>query len=103
MPIFYKNKEVNIRKTWLLFSFFFVIIIFIGWIFAQAYGSSIILYAAVLFSVVMSITSYWYSDKIVLRMTQAEPVTRENARELYNIVENLCITAGLPVPKIYMI
>ena len=51
----------------------------------------------------MSITSFWYSDKIVLRMSKAKPVSKENARELYNIVENLAITAGLPLPKIYLI
>jgi len=51
----------------------------------------------------MSVISYWYSDKLVLAMTRAKPVTMENAPELYRIVENLCITAGLPVPKIYMI
>ncbi|KKU48571.1 zinc metalloprotease HtpX [Candidatus Uhrbacteria bacterium RIFCSPHIGHO2_12_FULL_46_13] len=103
MPTLYTNRDANIRKTWLLFTFFFGIIIGIGWLFSQAYGSSSILYIAVLFSSIMSIVSYWYSDKIVLQMTHAVPVTRENARELYNVVENLCITAGLPVPKIYMI
>lgn len=74
----------------------------IGWIFSQAYGDSSILYIAVLFSVGMSITSYWFSNKIVLKMSHAEPVTKENAKELYNVVENLAITAGLPMPKIYI-
>ena len=58
---------------------------------------------AVLFSVLMSFASYWWSDKIVLAMSGAKEVTHENAREIYHIVENLCITAGLPVPKIYII
>jgi heat shock protein HtpX len=51
----------------------------------------------------MSFGSYWWSDKIVLAMSQAKVVTHENGREIYHIVENLCITAGLPVPKIYII
>mgnify|MGYP001604612314 FL=1 len=51
----------------------------------------------------MNAAAYWWSDKIVLKMAGAKPVTRENARELYNIVENLAITAGLPVPKIYIV
>jgi heat shock protein HtpX len=58
---------------------------------------------AVIFSVGMSFASYWYSDKIVLKMANAEPVSLENARELYHIVENLAITAGIPTPKIYII
>ena len=51
----------------------------------------------------MSFLSYWYSDKIVLAMTHAKPVGFQDNSELYRIVENLCITAGLPIPKIYII
>lgn len=98
----YFHRSANIRKTWLIFTLFFAVIIGLGWIFSYIYGSSDILVFAVLFSSVMSFASYWYSDKLVLGMTHATPVTRENARELYNIVENLCITAGIPVPKIYI-
>jgi heat shock protein HtpX len=50
-----------------------------------------------------SFLSYWYSDKIVLAMTRAKEVKREENPELYRIVENLCIGAGLPLPKIYII
>ena len=61
-----------------------------------------ILVLAVLFSSVMSFVSYWWSDKIVLFMSRAREVSRENNKQIYNLVENLCITAGLPVPKIYI-
>jgi heat shock protein HtpX len=57
----------------------------------------------VIFSVVMSFGSYWWSDKIVLGMSKAKEVTHEDNREIYHLVENLCITAGLPNPKIYII
>lgn len=99
----YTHKESNIRKTWLLFTLFLIVVISIGWVFTQIYRSPDILYFAVIFSIAMSIGSYWFSDKIVLGMSHATPVSRENARELYNIVENLCIAAGLPLPKIYII
>jgi len=99
----YSHQSENIRKTWLIFSLFFIVVIGLGWIFAQAYGDPIILYFAVGFSVFMSVLSYWRSDKIVLAMVNAKPVTRENAPELYRVVENLAITAGLPTPKIYLI
>ncbi|MHA1658683.1 MAG: M48 family metallopeptidase [Promethearchaeota archaeon] len=46
--------------------------------------------------------SYWKSDKIILSMVKAERITRENNLKLFNIVENLCITDGLPMPKIYV-
>src|SRR3989344_9525422 len=99
----YANKDSNIRKTWLLFTVFFVVIIGIGWTFAQIYGDPSILYIAVIFSTLMSVVSYWYSDKIVLAMTGAELIEKSANPELYNIVENLTITAGLPMPRIYIV
>jgi heat shock protein HtpX len=62
-----------------------------------------ILYFAVGLSIIMSFVSYWYSDKIVLAMSSAKEVKFEDNKELYRLVENLCITAGLPVPRIYII
>ena len=103
MASLYTHRTENIRKTWVLFSTFFIIIIGIGWVFAQIYGSPAILYLAVGFSIFMSFLSYWRSDKIVLAMSHAKPITTENAPELYRIVENLAITAGLPIPKIYLV
>lgn len=103
MASLYTHRDANIRKTWFLITAFLIVVIGLGWVFAQVYNNSLLLYGFVAFSTVMSITSYWYSDKIVLRMANAKPVTKQEARELYNIVENLSITAGLPAPKIYVI
>ncbi len=99
----YAQKDRNIAKTWALFIGFFAAVIGIGWVFAQAYGDPSILYFAVIFSVLMSFMSYWYSDKIVLMTARATPVDRNSNPELYRIVENLAITAGLPAPKIYIV
>jgi heat shock protein HtpX len=51
----------------------------------------------------MNITSYWYSDKIVMALSGAKEVQHGADEELFHIVENLSITAGLPMPKIYII
>lgn len=99
----YKNQESNIRKTWLLFTIFLVVVIGVGWVFSQIYETPIILLFVVGFSILMSFISYWHSDKIVLKIAKAKPIEKNNAPELYNIVENLSITAGLPMPKIYLI
>ena len=99
----YNQKDKNIRKTWLLFGVFLAVVIAIGWAFAQIYNSAGILYFAVIFSVLMNIIAYWYSDKIVLRMSHARPIGRGQSPEIYNIIENLSITAGLPMPKIYIV
>jgi len=103
MATIYDQADRNTRLTWVYITGFLVFVIGIGYVFASALDSDAILYFAVILSVFMSFGSYWWSDKIVLAMSRAKPVTRENARELYNIVENLSITAGLPVPKIYII
>lgn len=103
MATLYTEADKNSRLTWIYITLFLIFVIGIGYFFAQAMGNSGILYFAVAFSVLMSFGSYWWSDKIVLKMSDAKEVTHENARELYRLVENLCITAGLPVPKIYII
>ncbi len=99
----YTHTESNIRKTWILVSLFFVFIIGLGWIFSYVYQNQAILIYAVIFSLVMNIASFWYSDKVVLAMTRAKPIEKKDSPELYRVVENLCIAAGLPLPKIYLI
>lgn len=103
MATLYSEADRNTRLTWIYITGFLIFVIGIGYFFAQIMGSRAILYGAVLFSTLMSIGSYWWSDKIVLSMSGAKEVTHDNARELYHLVENLCITAGLPTPKIYII
>jgi heat shock protein HtpX len=103
MATLYTQKDSNIRRTWLLITAFLIFVITLGWVFSYQFNSPIILIIAVLFSVGMSFTSYWYSDKIVLKMSGAKEIKKEESLELYRLVENLCITAGLPLPKIYII
>lgn len=99
----YTQQSRNITKTWFLMSLFFIVIIALGWFLSAYYGSPNILYFAVIFSVLMNIASYWWSDKIVLKITGARPANREEFFDLYTVTENLCITAGLPLPEIYVI
>ena len=103
MPTLYTQSDKNTRSTYILMAVFLVFVIAIGWIFSEAMGSSFILWIAVIVSILMSVGSYWYSDKIVLKMSKAKLVKFEDNKELYRLVENLCITAGLPLPKIYII
>ena len=103
MATLYTYKSANIRKTWLLMAAFFGVVIAIGWVFSQIYGNPGILYIAVAFSILMNVISYWFSDKIVLALHRAEHVDLKSKPELYRILENLTITAGLPMPKFYII
>ena len=99
----YTQVESNIRKTWILITSFLVFIIALGWLFSYLFGNQNILFFAVIFSILTSVSSYWYSDKIVLSLMKAKPIEKRDNPELYRIIENLCITAGLPLPKIYII
>ena len=99
----YTHAEANVPKTWLYLAGFLVLVIGVGWVFSYALGTPAILWIAVFVSVFMSWTSYWYSDKIILAISKAKPVEKRDNPELYRIVENLSITAGLPAPKIFVI
>ena len=103
MATLYTQADSNTRKTWVLMTGFFVFIIILGWLFAYLSGNDAFIYVAFFVSFFMSFGSYWWSDKLVLAMTHAIPVDHDKNQELYHIVENLCITAGLPLPKMYII
>ncbi len=103
MSTLYTQQNKNIQKTWLLMAVFLAVIIALGYFISYYYNNPGILYLAIIFSIVMNIISYWYSDKIVLSMSGAKEAQHDEYTDLYHIVENLSITAGLPMPKIYVI
>jgi heat shock protein HtpX len=82
---------------------FFAVVITLGWFVSMYYGNPNILYFFVVFSILMNIFSYWYSDKIVLKLAGAKEASRAENFDLYTAVENLAITAGLPMPKVYIV
>lgn len=103
MATLYTHAESNTKKTWILLTGFVLFIIFLGWFFSYLLDDSVFLIVAVILSIVQGFTSYWYSDKIVLAITGAKEIKKSDNPELYRLVENLSITAGLPLPKIYII
>lgn len=103
MATLYTQQSTNKWKTVMLMTFFLVFVIAIGYGVAWYLENPFILYIAIAFAILMNIGSYWFSDKLVLRMTGARQVHKAEAPELYNIVENLSITAGLPMPKVYIV
>lgn len=99
----YQSYDSNVRKTWVLMTLFFLVVIGIGFVFAQVWQDSTILYIAIAFSLFMNFFSYWYSDKIVLSISGAVPANKQEFWDLYTVTENLAITAGIPMPKLYVI
>ena len=82
---------------------FLVMIIALGYFVSWYMGNPYILYIAVALAILTNLWSYWYSDKLVIAMTGAQPITKEQYPVLWNTVENLSITAGLPMPKVYVV
>ncbi len=103
MATLYTHQSENIAKTWLLMTVFLCLLIAIGFVMSVVFNNKAILIFAAIFAVGTSLWSYWFSDKMVLSMTGAKEVSRENLKDLYEMVDNLAITAGLPTPKIYVI
>jgi heat shock protein HtpX len=90
---------MNSLKTALLLGALTGLLILIGGYFGGQQGMVI----AFVFAMVMNLGSYWFSDKIVLRMYRAQEVTEQQAPELYRIVQDLSTKAGLPMPKVYIV
>ena len=106
MATLYTHSESNKRKTWFLMTGFFVFLSIVAYIFSVAMDNINILYIVAGISILANFIAYYNSDKMVLAMTGASELKPESsleAKELYRLVENLCITAGLPLPKIYII
>lgn len=104
----YNQISANQRKTWLIMFLFSAFVIGVVYVFVSALG-----YRgpgalgwvgfAFIFIGVMNLSSYYYSDKIVMAISGAKLVEKKENPQLYNLVENLCIGAGLLTPKIYLI
>lgn len=88
---------INTIKTTLLLSSLTVLLILVG----GAIGGKAGMMIALVLSLVMNFGSYWYSDKIVLKMYHAREVTSAESPELYAIVQRLADRGNIPVPKVY--
>jgi len=71
--------------------------------FGNAVGGSHGMTMALIFAVIMNLGAYWFSDKMVLAAYGARQVTEAEAPQLYRIVHNLALGAGIPMPKVYVI
>lgn len=86
-------------RTAFLLTFLTLLLLLLGQVFGGRGGMTIALGAAIL----MNGIAYFFSDKIALKSSGAQPVTREQAPRLYDVMERLCGKANIPMPKLYMI
>ena len=100
----YDQIDANRRSTWLLMVLFVVFVAAVVELIALAIGGGYIAGIIVLiFAGIFVTISYYSSSSMVLGISQAREVKRDENPDLYNIIENLCIGAGLPVPRVYII
>lgn len=104
MTSVYSQRRQNIAKTWLLMTVFLGLVIGLAFIFGQIFKSPAILYFGIGFALFMNLLSYWFSDKLVIALTGARAMSKDEFPEVVRIVENLTITAGLKtMPKLYIL
>lgn len=108
MATVYNQIDANRNKTWLIMFLFSAFIVGVVYVFSgalgyQGPGALGLMGFALILTGLMNWGSYYYSDKIVMAISGAKPIEKKDNPQLYNLVENLCIGAGLPVPKIYFI
>lgn len=90
---------MNTLKTVFLMTLMMVLFLFVGNMLGGRGGMMI----AFVIALVMNFGSYWFSDKIVLKMYRAKPLERNTAPKIFSLVENLTVRAGLPMPKLYAV
>ena len=100
----YEEIGQNKRNSIILVVVFAAVLILLGYIFGQVAGFGYFgIVLAFIISTAMALTGYFRGDKIVLAVSRAKPASREEYPQLYNIVEELIIASGLPMPKLYII
>ena len=99
----YSSISQNKRNTVIIFSLFIAIISGIGLYFSYIYDDLIIFIFTLIFAIFYALFQYKISTVIALKMNGAELISKKDAPEFYSIVESLSITAGLPMPKLYII
>jgi heat shock protein HtpX len=98
----YSEIASNKRKTWLVIAVFGIIIGALGWIISNIYQSPFFLYLALIVGGVYALIQYFAAAKLTTSLNGAHEVTKREEPELYRVVENLSITTGMPMPKVYI-
>ena len=99
----YKQIAENKRRTVYIIIGFVLMIGVIAAAFAWAYNDLWIAVWTIVISIVYALIQYYASSSLSMAMTGAHEITKKDNRRFYNIVENLAITTGLPMPKVYII
>ena len=90
---------MNVLKTGFLLALLTVLLVFIGQLIGGAQGATTMF----IFTLVMNLGIYWFSDKIVLAMYRAKPLTESEAPQVYRVMREIALRSHMPLPKLYWI
>lgn len=99
----YSQIAANKRKTVLMMMFFIAIVAGLGWLFGQYVGEPAITPYVLIGAAVYAIISYYAGSKMAMGLNGAHEIQKKDNPRLWRIIENLSITNGMPMPKVYII
>ena len=100
----YEQIAANKRRSVLLIVGFVALVALLGFFVGRLIGYGTIgTVMALILSGVMAFGSYWYSDKVALTVSRAQPADPQQYQRLYNVIGGLCIAGGLPMPKVFIV
>lgn len=99
----YSAIAANKRNTYLIILAFIAIIAGLGWVFSAVYGSTGIFWGTLVGAAVYALVQYFAAAKMALAMNGAKEIRKQDNPRLYRMVENLAITNGMPMPKVYLV
>ena len=103
MATTYTEISSNKWRTVAVMTVFIAAIIGLGYVFGVSLNLPWLLPVAIVIAIVQTFSSYWWSDKVALAISSAHEVDKAAAPELFRLVENLSITSGLPMPRVYIV
>jgi heat shock protein HtpX len=98
----YSNISANKRKTYLIFAFFLAFVGGIGWLFSQYLGQPLITPYVLIGGAIYALITYFAGARMAIAVNGARQIEKRDNPRFYRIVENLAITDGLPMPKVYI-
>lgn len=98
----YSEIAANKRKTFLIFLGFILVIAGLGWLSSEMLGQPSLLYGVAIGGLLYALISYFAAGKVAVAVNHAKQISKKDHPRLYRIVENLTITEGMPMPKVYI-
>lgn len=102
--MFYEEIAANKRNSWILVVVVTAVLVVLGYLLGEYWGNGYVgITLATVIAVIASLSAYFSGDRMILTMSRAKKIEKKDLPQLFNIVEELSIAAGLPMPAVYVI